>query len=283
MRILVVNEYAGKLGGVEQYLANIVPALRQRGHQVALLYERLAPREGSEFLGLFDHHYQDLDAALADFEAEVLFLHRVSTIQPYLELAQRRVRYVHDHDLCCPRRHKYYVWNGQACHHKADWRCWLDLAFVRRDRAKPLGLAWVSLADHQQELRAHQKLDALLVRSSLFLFSEPLQQVFEQCVVLDDGGQVYVFIRLVGLSWIAGAEIKGRDPTGVQARDIGPGLLGHHGQPMVADPVLQVGIFQAHCAGRCHVVDFQMGLTGHQFFQFRDRLLWRFPRCEPRV
>lgn len=165
MRILVVNEYAGKLGGVEQYLANIVPALRQRGHQVALLYERLAPREGPEFLGLFDHHYQDLDAALADFEAEVLFLHRVSTIRPYLELAQRRVRYVHDHDLCCPRRHKYYVWNGQACQHKADWRCWLDLAFVRRDRARPLGLAWVSLADHQQELKAHQKLDALLVGS----------------------------------------------------------------------------------------------------------------------
>lgn len=165
MRILVVNEYAGKLGGVEQYLANVVPALRRRGHQLGLLYERLAPRDGAEFLEQFDGHYQNLDSALAQFPADVLFLHRVSSIRPFLGLPQACVRYIHDHDVCCPRRHKYYLWNGRACQHKADWRCWLDLAFVRRDRKRPLGLAWVSLAEHQQELQAHRRLSGMLVGS----------------------------------------------------------------------------------------------------------------------
>ena len=165
MRILIVNEYAGKLGGVEQYLANVVPALRQRQHQLALLYYQLAPRGSDEFLSLFEQHFQQLEEALARFQPDVLYLHRVPSIQPFLGLKVRRVRYIHDHDLCCPRRHKYYWWNAKACNHKADWRCWLDLAFVRRDRSQPLGLAWVSLSGHKQEMQAHQELDQLLVGS----------------------------------------------------------------------------------------------------------------------
>lgn len=164
MRILVINEYAGQLGGVEQYLANVVPALRSRGHTVGLHYLKDAPRNVDSFRALFDASWQnELATAVAQFQPDTLFLHRVEDIQEFLSLPQRKVRYIHDHDLCCPRRHKYYWFNGRACNHKADWRCWFDLAFLAKS---PQGrLRFVSLADHRKQRELHKKLDLLLVGS----------------------------------------------------------------------------------------------------------------------
>lgn len=162
MRILVVNEYAGKLGGVEQYLSHVVPALARRGHRLGLLYQRETSRQLDEFLGMFSFCSRRLEQAMAEFQPEVLFLQRVESLEPYLELPVRRLRYVHDHDLCCPRRHKYYLWNSRPCGHRADWRCWLDLAFLRREAQ---GWRWFSLRSHAHQLRLHRELDGLLVGS----------------------------------------------------------------------------------------------------------------------
>ena len=39
MRILIATSHRNLAGGVEKYLQQILPCLRQRGHQLALLYE----------------------------------------------------------------------------------------------------------------------------------------------------------------------------------------------------------------------------------------------------
>jgi glycosyltransferase involved in cell wall biosynthesis len=72
---------------------------------------------------------------------------------------------VHDHDLCCPRRHKYYAWNGRICDWKAGWRCYLDLAFLGRAPG-PLKVGLVSIGDKMKEMRRNQRLSLLLVGSA---------------------------------------------------------------------------------------------------------------------
>src|SRR4051812_19801306 len=43
MRILIATTYRGVVGGAECYLRSLLPALRERGHELALLYE-VAPQ-----------------------------------------------------------------------------------------------------------------------------------------------------------------------------------------------------------------------------------------------
>lgn len=43
MRILIASTHRAVVGGVETYLREVIPALRNRGHGVALLYEQSAP------------------------------------------------------------------------------------------------------------------------------------------------------------------------------------------------------------------------------------------------
>ncbi len=83
---------------------------------------------------------------------------------------------VHDHDLCCPRRHKYYLLNGRVCHHKAGWRCYLDGAFLART---PTGVTWVSIGRKLKDMHRHRRLDALLV-GSRFMKRELVQNGFPE-------------------------------------------------------------------------------------------------------
>jgi glycosyltransferase involved in cell wall biosynthesis len=90
----------------------------------------------------------------------------------------RTIRMVHDHDLCCPRRHKYYAWNGRICRHEAGWRCYLDLAFVGRS-VGPAKIALVSIGDKMREMRRNQQL-ALLLVGSIAMREELIQNGFPE-------------------------------------------------------------------------------------------------------
>ena len=182
MRILFVNEYCGFLGGVEQNIAHVARALKVRGHHLSLLYSKASSKGSEDYQKLFDHTQQaPLDnlcsrvPALADsLRAETIYLHRIPDIEPFLSWPghPRRVRMVHDHDLACPRRHKYYVWNQQICRHPAGWRCFADLAFIEKGpHGRP---QYKSLQEFFRQLQLHQKLEALVVGSQ-FMLEELLQ------------------------------------------------------------------------------------------------------------
>lgn len=175
MHILFVNEFCGFLGGVEQNMAHCARALKERGHTLTLAYERATKARYEEFLDCF-HQAQlfvndsSLDAQLAALGSiDVIYVHRIASIEPLLNFAARHkipvIRMVHDHDLACPRRHKYFVWNSHACHHPAGWRCWLDLAFIEKNPQS--GRPQIkSLSKFFQELKLHAKLDQVLVASN---------------------------------------------------------------------------------------------------------------------
>ena len=168
MRILYVNEKCGYFGGVEQNIADSAEGLSARGHECFLAFQEVTGRQVSEYQALFKEcvPIHPFLHNLERIKPDVIYIHKaqVGLLQDGLE-GVRSVRMIHDHDLCCPRRHKYYAWNGRVCRHKADWRCYLDMAFLERvPGSRQLGL--VSIGDKMLEMRRNRQLSLLLVASA---------------------------------------------------------------------------------------------------------------------
>ncbi len=193
MNILFINEKCGYFGGVEQNIADTVEGLRKRGHTCYLAYGETSERGLEPYKALFQETFpcleagagtredgaQPLDRILSRVSPDTIYLHKVPETGPYLHLLNRTriVRMVHDHDLCCPRRHKYFVTNGRVCRHRLDLRCWLDGAFIARSHTSPTGFAFVNIGRKRREMRRNYRLNALLV-GSRFMREELLQNGF---------------------------------------------------------------------------------------------------------
>ena len=168
--------------------------LNSRGHNCFLAYGEISGRDLEQYKALFEETFpcgeiqtipegsaQSLEAILSRVHPHVIYFHKIPGLKSCMRLfpGNRTVRMVHDHDLCCPRRHKYFMMNGRVCHHKLDWRCWLDGAFIGRDTASGSGFAFVSIGDKLKEMRLNYHLDALLV-GSRFMREELLQNRFPE-------------------------------------------------------------------------------------------------------
>ena len=168
MRILFVNEKCGYFGGIEQNVAETAAGLRARGHQCFLAFQEATGRQVPEYQANFEEcvPLDPFPQSVARLRPDVIYIHKAGVRALGDALAGvRTIRMVHDHDLCCPRRHKYYAWNGRICRHKAGWRCYLDLAFLGRS-AGPAKIAFVSIGDKMLEMRRNQQLALLLVGSA---------------------------------------------------------------------------------------------------------------------
>lgn len=178
MRILFVNEKLGWFGGVEQNVGDAALGLRARGHECFLAWGEKTQRQAGEYEAIFDGAARSacfgsagggevLSDIVARFAPHAIYVHKIARIPDELVsgIGTRAVRMVHDHDLCCPRHHKYFAHNARICHHPAGWRCWLDGAFLERDRSSVFGVRWRSLAAHREEMLRNQRLDLLLVGS----------------------------------------------------------------------------------------------------------------------
>lgn len=174
MNILFVTENCGHFGGVEVAVAEAADALRGRGHRCALAYGRKTAQDVASFEASFDTcrgvqelgpHATPLSDLVAGFRPDVIFAHKVPTVSILLPFVgkTRVVRMVHDHDVTCPRRHKYKFLTGRICPHRADWRCFLDGAMVGRDNQRRL--AWQSLPQFFSEQERHRQLDGILLAS----------------------------------------------------------------------------------------------------------------------
>jgi len=195
MKILFVNEKCGYFGGVEQNIADTVEGLNSRGHNCYLAYGEISARDLEQYKALFEKTFlcqeigattqetatQALEEILGQISPDVIYFHKIPALKSFMHLLPeiRTVRMVHDHDLCCPRRHKYFMSNGRVCHHKLDWRCWLDGAFIARDPSSWSGFAFVSIGRKLREMRRNYHLDALLV-GSRFMRDELFQNGFPE-------------------------------------------------------------------------------------------------------
>jgi len=148
MRVLHVHERARFQGGVEQILHDLAAGLAARGWPQALLCADAAgdPTFAAPFARVVAH-----PEAARGFDPDVVVLHKWSDAAPVASVLARypSVQVVHDHDLYCPRRHKYFPIGHQACAERAGGACVRHLCLLeRRDGAWPIGLT--SLADFRR-------------------------------------------------------------------------------------------------------------------------------------
>jgi glycosyltransferase involved in cell wall biosynthesis len=193
VKVLFVNEKCGYFGGVEQNVASTAEGLRKLNHKCFLAYGSVTERDFDGYCSAFDSvfHCSEILAGsnapssmsfseiVEKTSPDVIYLHKTSSVNfclPYLGKI-RTVRMIHDHDLCCPRRHKYFFHNGRVCHKKAGWFCYLDLAFLERTGRFPLMFRLVSIGKKICEMRRNRTLDCLLV-GSRFMQDELIQNGF---------------------------------------------------------------------------------------------------------
>jgi glycosyltransferase involved in cell wall biosynthesis len=193
VNILYVHERPAYFGGAEQNIADSVKALRRRGVNCHLAYSSKFPAD-PEFLQLFDSYHpcsdlenvsaknssSPLNVIAAQVSADCLYLHRVERIPASLHAVKcHTVQMVHDHVMCCPRRHKYFAIGNHVCTKAAGWRCYLDAAFLKREPESLVGVSFSGIQEKLNEMHRYQSLASFVVASE-FMRAELLQNGFSQ-------------------------------------------------------------------------------------------------------
>jgi glycosyltransferase involved in cell wall biosynthesis len=183
MNLLFLNTYCGYFGGVEQNILAAVSGLRAMGHRCTLVYQKETENRLEDYQDAFDDTIcaptsKELTATLTRLIDEQrwdsLFVHKIESVLPLRPLKGtiRMVRMFHDHDECCPRRHKYFVCPSRICKFSAGFKCWADLAFIEKNGKGPLGVGFKNLFRHKKELVANSELFDLCLVGSRFMQSE---------------------------------------------------------------------------------------------------------------
>ena len=169
MRILFANTTGGFFGGVEQSIILATQGLNARGHHCAFVSVNRSGTALEEFDTNFSSvwHLNDitLEQVVDIYKPNVIYVHKFDHIDQVFKAAKgiRIVRMFHDHDLYCPRRHKYYFHNHKICTRKAGLICYADLAFLERGAG---GLRFTSVSKKLKELRSNRRLNTCIAGSN---------------------------------------------------------------------------------------------------------------------
>lgn len=134
MKIGMVVPHAGFAGGIEKYAFDVSRGLRERGHHLTLIYLDQNGRDRQDYAKAFN----DVRAADADDAAhnlDIVYVQRAGSVE---ELQRFRglpvVVASHDHDLTCPRSHRYLPLTHEPCHRPPGFDCVRFGCVVVRDR-----------------------------------------------------------------------------------------------------------------------------------------------------
>ncbi len=166
MKILHVNNQARFHGGVEQILFDLATSMSAEGQQGLLFTEGGSTQE---FDTPFSWSGMCLREAIEDFKPDVTIIHKVDDANVIKEIAAAlpTQMYVHDHDLTCPRHHKYVFGSDQACQRKAGMSCLTNLCFVERapaDNILPVTL-FEGVKRQRGQIASARHCDGLIVAS----------------------------------------------------------------------------------------------------------------------
>lgn len=164
LRILLVNEWGGAVGGTESYVTAVAAGLARRGIQVGLLYARRAkpPMPGVHWSALCpellardgeDRDRPAVIAAASEFRPDVIHVNRLVSGVPTEWLASEfpTVAFLHDHfPLACPGYGKFLKDTDATCERRAGPFCilapWIQGCGSRRP--------WVHLPRYVASTRA---------------------------------------------------------------------------------------------------------------------------------
>jgi glycosyltransferase involved in cell wall biosynthesis len=173
VRILIATTHRGIVGGTETYLRTLLPALRDRGHDLALLYDVPAP-DGRE---TFDAGCPGLPAwaydvpgsleAAARWRPEVCYLHGMLRPDSEEQLTARfpTVLFAHNYFGTCATGTKCHGWPGAGpCSRQFGPAC-LALNYLRRCGARRPLVLWRHYSYQRRRNRLLRRFKAVLVAS----------------------------------------------------------------------------------------------------------------------
>jgi glycosyltransferase involved in cell wall biosynthesis len=163
MRILHVHQRAGFYGGIEQILHDIAAGLGARGLPQGLLHTDRAPRR--DYLAAFADSGTD-EALIERFRPDVVLLHKVQDAARVARLAERvpTARMVHDHDLVCLRRQKYFPISDRVCDRPAGIDCYSHLCFIQPGHGR-LPIGFKGVGGVKAAIAAHARVRRFIVGS----------------------------------------------------------------------------------------------------------------------
>jgi glycosyltransferase involved in cell wall biosynthesis len=164
MKIAFVHQYLGALGGAETDILPTAIHLRQRGYQLALLYESNTGRNEDSWRSVFQEH-ERLSAGVKGFlkrvRPDVIYLQSISNLSVLEELigsGKPLVRRVHDHRLYCLRGYKYNYFTREICRRPAGFHCIFPcVAFIGRNAGGKFPLRWESYRAKLKEIQLNQQ------------------------------------------------------------------------------------------------------------------------------
>lgn len=172
MNVLYVHEKFGFFGGVEQNMFDTARALRGRGHKCYLTVREGTGHDEKGFREAFDRidigwngespTAVEIGMTARQYNCDTVYVHKVPDTSFASNESAWTVRMVHDHDVTCPRRHKYYLWNGQTCKQPIGACCYADLAFIQKTNK---GLRLKSIEGVRKEAHRQNSFDRVLTNS----------------------------------------------------------------------------------------------------------------------
>lgn len=147
LRVLIVHEVLGLIGGAEGCVLDGARLLREAGHAVALLHEGRNGRDPETVTAAMDACFTaDAVDQARSWKPTTIWFHTprsLDLVRSILDWALPSVRTVHDHSSYCLREYRYFPWNRQICTRTPGWGCLATCALLRRrDRAIGVGLGW---------------------------------------------------------------------------------------------------------------------------------------------
>ncbi len=162
--IVFLSEFAGFNGGIERYIDNMAKLMQASGFRTRMVYLR----KGRDF-ELFCRHFDAVEPYRDDFvpapDAAVT-VHKLADVEIVEKLLadfpDKLVLFVHDHDLYCPRRHKYYPYKRINCFRPYRY-CFCSVCALCQN---PKNIRWRQiLLDFPRLLAAFRKFDRFVVLS----------------------------------------------------------------------------------------------------------------------
>lgn len=131
MKILHVHGQPRFQGGVERILYDMASSLSAYGSQGILFTEG-----GSEqqYFKPFAWRGMSPEEAISCFNPDIAVIHKVNNtglVDTIIDNVPTLI-FVHDHDMTCPRKHKYIPGSDKPCHSAVGITCLRNLCFVEK-------------------------------------------------------------------------------------------------------------------------------------------------------
>lgn len=170
MKIVHVSQFFAPIGGIEQYIFNLLPLLAEQGVENVVAYWDDHPRTMAGGTGRVHRlAVGEIAAFVAKEGADVVFLHAVRDPDLVVALTGRwqSLAYVHDFHLTCPGLAKYfYRWGTGVCQRPYGLGCVPNIYWHRCATAKNPVSVYRIMKQVGGYLAAHRQLSGLLVASS---------------------------------------------------------------------------------------------------------------------